>query len=106
MISKAYLEITNICNLACSFCHGTRRAPRTLTESEFETLTDALRLMRMEAYGYSVSATELVDPEDTPKNTLLRGIKVQERSQKLIDEYEDTLKKLIGDDYKSYLDVL
>ena len=43
MISKAYLEITNICNLACSFCHGTRRAPRTLTESEFETLTDALR---------------------------------------------------------------
>ncbi len=42
MIDKAYLEISNVCNLACSFCHGTKRARRMLTDAEFETLTDRL----------------------------------------------------------------
>ena len=42
MIDKAYLEITNICNLRCSFCHGTKRAPRMLTDAEFELITDRL----------------------------------------------------------------
>ncbi len=42
MIEKAYLEITNRCNLSCSFCHGTGRLPRTMTEEEFEHLTDRL----------------------------------------------------------------
>ena len=41
-IDKAYLEITNACNLCCSFCHGTRRARKFITEEEFEQLTDAL----------------------------------------------------------------
>ena len=41
-IDKAFLEITNICNLQCSFCHGTKRAGHLLTEAEFEQLTDAL----------------------------------------------------------------
>lgn len=42
MIAKAYLEISNICNLNCSFCHGTKRARRMMTEAEFELLTDRL----------------------------------------------------------------
>ncbi len=42
MLKKAYLEITNVCNLACSFCHGTKRERRLLTEAEFELLTDRL----------------------------------------------------------------
>ena len=42
MINKIYLEITNVCNLACSFCHGTKRPKKLLSEAEFETLTDAL----------------------------------------------------------------
>ena len=42
MIDKAYLEITNCCNLACSFCHGTKRAPKLLSDEEFELLTDRL----------------------------------------------------------------
>ncbi len=41
-IDKAFLEITNICNLHCSFCHGTKRKPKGLTEAAFEELTDAL----------------------------------------------------------------
>lgn len=43
MIRKAYLEITNICNLSCNFCHKTARPKRSLTESEFDLLTDRLR---------------------------------------------------------------
>lgn len=43
MLKKAYLEITNICNLACAFCPGTKRAKHMLSEAEFSALTDALR---------------------------------------------------------------
>lgn len=43
MLDKVYLEITNICNLDCSFCHKTARAKRLMSESEFEALTDKLR---------------------------------------------------------------
>ncbi len=42
MIDKAYLEITNCCNLSCSFCHGTVRERRMMSEAEFEALTDRL----------------------------------------------------------------
>ena len=35
--------------------------------------TDALRLLKLEAEGYRCDATELIDPEDTPKNVMLRA---------------------------------
>lgn len=37
--------------------------------------TDALRLKQMEAAGYDVAALELIDPDDTPKNIMLRAIR-------------------------------
>lgn len=40
-----------------------------------DAATDALRLKILEAYGYATSALELIDPEETPKNVLLRGIR-------------------------------
>ena len=43
MLKKAYLEITNVCNLSCSFCPGTRREKRFMTPDEFETLSRKLR---------------------------------------------------------------
>lgn len=43
MLDKIYLEITNICNLSCSFCHKTDRKPRLMKEEEFEILTDKLQ---------------------------------------------------------------
>lgn len=43
VLKKAYLEITNVCNLSCSFCPGTRREPRFLTPAQFETLAGRLR---------------------------------------------------------------
>ena len=43
MITRCYLEITNICNLDCIFCPKTVRAKRSLTLREFDSLTDRLR---------------------------------------------------------------
>lgn len=43
MLKKAYVEITNICNLHCAFCPGTRRAPRSMTPDEFALVLDKLR---------------------------------------------------------------
>ena len=40
-----------------------------------DAATDALRLKRLEMNGYDVAALELIDPEETPKNIMLRGIK-------------------------------
>ncbi|MBE6733268.1 MAG: radical SAM protein [Ruminococcaceae bacterium] len=42
MYSRVYLEITNICNKNCSFCHKTKREPKSLTLSEFDLITDKL----------------------------------------------------------------
>ncbi len=39
---KVYLEISNICNLNCAFCPGTKRAKRTMTEAEFRALLPKL----------------------------------------------------------------
>lgn len=43
MLKKAYLEITNECNLACTFCHGTKRTVRYMTEEEFIHAAKKLR---------------------------------------------------------------
>lgn len=40
---KVYLEISNVCNLRCSFCPGTRRTPHFMTADEFDVLTGKLR---------------------------------------------------------------
>lgn len=41
--AKAYVEITNVCNLHCSFCPGTSRNPRFLSEGEFIEILDRLK---------------------------------------------------------------
>ena len=43
MYSRVYVEITNTCNKNCSFCHGTRRAPRQMTLGEFARVTANLK---------------------------------------------------------------
>ncbi len=43
MYSKVYLEITNICNKNCSFCHGTRRTPKAMSLEEFDAVTEQLK---------------------------------------------------------------
>ena len=43
MITRCYLEITNICNLDCLFCPKTDRTKHRFSMEEFEQLTDKLR---------------------------------------------------------------
>ena len=43
MLNKAFLEITNVCNLSCSFCHGTRREPKFMSVEEFNHATSEIK---------------------------------------------------------------
>lgn len=52
-----------------------------------DAATDALRLKKLESYGYSVDAVELVDPDDTPKNILLRAVLTGKPNEKAKKEY-------------------
>lgn len=40
---KIYVEISNICNLHCSFCPGTSRKKHAMTEAEFSALLPKLK---------------------------------------------------------------
>lgn len=40
---KIYLEISNVCNLSCRFCPGTKRNPKVMTAEELNILLPKLR---------------------------------------------------------------
>ena len=40
---KVYLEISNICNLSCRFCPGTKRQKKAMTEEELAVLLPKIR---------------------------------------------------------------
>ena len=42
MYSRVYVEITNVCNMHCSFCHSHSRAPRQMTEAEYVRILEQL----------------------------------------------------------------
>ena len=42
MLKRVYLEITNLCNLSCSFCPGTKRQRRFLSPEEFRHRAEKL----------------------------------------------------------------
>ena len=71
-----------------------------------EALTDALRLAKLRSEGYTVTALELTDPENTPKNTLLRAVKANisdAEREKAKKEYSSLLDFLLGDGKEKYL---
>ncbi len=66
-----------------------------------DAATDALRLKKLEANGYDVTALELIDPEETPKNIMLRGIRKYNpdsaRCRKAAEEYAAAYEFLTGE---------
>ena len=68
-----------------------------------DVLTDAIRVARLESYGYSVAALELVDPDDTPKNTLIKAIKKCDKNEAARARYEAILDFVLGDKKEDYL---
>ena len=77
MLKRVYLEITNVCNLSCSFCPGTRRAKRFLSVEDFSLLAD--RLVGHTEYLYlHVMGEPLLHPHlpDILDAAAARGFKV------------------------------
>ena len=68
-----------------------------------DVLTDAIRVARLEANGYTVAALELVDPDDTPKNTLIKAIKKSEANEQAKARYEAILNFVLGEKREEYL---
>ncbi len=68
-----------------------------------DAATDALRLQKLEANGYAVSALELIDPEETPKNIMLRAIKRpgfrpdSPEARRLVEDYLAAKRFLVGE---------
>ena len=62
MLRKAYLEITNICNLSCSFCPGTRREKRFMSTEDFALLASRLR-SHTEYLYFHLMGEPLLHPE-------------------------------------------
>ncbi|MBQ7362886.1 MAG: SAM-dependent methyltransferase [Clostridia bacterium] len=71
-----------------------------------DTLTDAIRLLKLEAVGYTVAAVELTDPDDTPKNTLLRAVRRDECTGRHVERakerYRAALAFLLGEGVTDY----
>ena len=67
-----------------------------------DAATDALRLKLLEANGYAVAALELIDPEETPKNIMLRALRKpnfrrdSEEALRLLAQYERAKQFLLG----------
>ncbi len=59
-----------------------------------DAATDALRLKLLQSHGYSTDALELIDPDETPKNIMLRAIlknnfdKNSRKAKAIRNEYE------------------
>ncbi|MBQ8393087.1 MAG: SAM-dependent methyltransferase [Clostridia bacterium] len=66
-----------------------------------DAATDALRILKLESEGYEATAMELIDPEDTPKNIIIKAIKKanpsQEKMVMLKEKYIYTRKFLLGE---------
>ena len=67
-----------------------------------DAATDALRLKYLESEGYSCDALELIDPEETPKNVMLRAVmrknfhKESAAAKRAAAEYREARRFLLG----------
>jgi ATP-binding cassette subfamily F protein uup len=64
-----------------------------------DAATDALRCKVLEINGYDVTALELIDPEETPKNVLIRGVKrnkINEEKVKQLKAEYNTICDILG----------
>ena len=62
MYSRVYVEITNICNMHCSFCHGHRRKPGKMDETQFSRVLEQLRGQTNYIY-YHLMGEPLLHPQ-------------------------------------------
>lgn len=92
MYNKVYVEITNICNMNCSFCHGHKRAPKWMNMEEFSIILDKLTNQTKYIY-YHLMGEPLTHPL-LPEFIKLAG----ERGYKSIITTNGTLLKKRGEE--------
>jgi hypothetical protein len=72
-----------------------------------DAATDALRLKLLQSHGYITDALELIDPDETPKNIMLRAIlksnfnKESNKAKAIRNEYELAKKFLVRESHKA-----
>ncbi|MCX7951926.1 MAG: SAM-dependent methyltransferase [Clostridiales bacterium] len=66
-----------------------------------DMLTDGVRALLLETQGYKVSVVEYISPLETPKNLLIRAVKVSDKNFKAINEYKAIKEKF---DINPYLE--
>ena len=62
-MKNVYIEITNVCNLACSFCPGHEREARFMSPAEFRTVMRAVSGEKPENIFLHVMGEPLLHPE-------------------------------------------
>ena len=78
MYAKVYIEITNICNMNCSFCHGHSRKPGRMSREQFEAVLEQLEGRTKHIYyhlmGEPLSHPQLPEFIGIAKNRGLKSI--------------------------------
>jgi len=59
-----------------------------------DVLTDGLRCLLLEAYGYEVTPIEYISPLETPKNLMIRAIKTGSENSTALSEYYELMSSL------------
>lgn len=65
-----------------------------------DVATDALRILRLRAEGYDACGLEFIDPEETPKNLMIRAVKktsAEQKAKKYREEYKSVVNRLSVD---------
>ncbi len=95
MYNKVYVEITNICNMNCSFCHGHKREPRQMSIEDFIVILEKLKEQTKYIY-YHLMGEPLTHPK-LPEFIKLAG----ESGYKSIITTNGTLLKKRGEELLS-----
>lgn len=59
-----------------------------------DIITDGIRALLLEALGYKVSVVEYISPIETPKNLMIRAIKIHKPNPAMLEEYKELKKAL------------
>ncbi|WMJ82328.1 SAM-dependent methyltransferase [Clostridium sp. MB40-C1] len=59
-----------------------------------DIITDGMRSTMLEAKGYDVSVVEYISPLETPKNLMIRALKVKDKDDDAMDEYHNLMSSL------------
>lgn len=59
-----------------------------------DILTDGMRSLLLEAKGYDVSVVEYISPLETPKNLMIRAVKIKEENEDAMSQYFSLMSSL------------